>query len=534
MAALRAGPARCARTAAHLVLACLALLAWAGGVARTAEPTVDTTPDIVTDAHVEEALAAAGAHRSELEAALAASGGAEDPRVRCALRFLIANMPHHGYVTTELRDAKGRAVPFDPLAHDTFQQALAALEALEAEHGPLDFARDGFRADIDHVPADFLLAHVRGALAAWDRTPAHRRVGWRTFLEHVLPYRGSEEPLDAWLDPLLRRYAPEVHGAKGERSAAEVWAWLGHEVAARVRFDERYYLHPTDQGFGEMGRSGLGRCEDITNMQTYAARSLGLAVAADYTPWWAHRDNNHAWAVLLDAEGRGHDAGNAHAAKVYRKTFSLQRDALAWRLPPDREPPNRFLASRTYQDVTAQYRTVFPASVTLVAAAAEGEAFAYVAVFNGGTWKAIDWAPVEDGRAGFRDLGGGVVYLPTVFPAAELLGAAPPFLLDVDGSVRVLRGTGAPTTVLLTATRPRQQSVDTHEVTPTSWLEVGTPYVLSRWQDGAWVEVARPTAGEGPVRVQDLPADGLYWLVAPDGRGLERIFTIEDGRQRFW
>ena len=34
----------------------------------------------------------------------------------------------------------------------------------------------------------------------------------------------------------------------------------------------------------------------------------------------------------------------------------------------------------------------------------------------------------------------------------------------------------------------------------------------------------------------DLTEDGLYWLVVDDGetRRLERVFTIEGGRQRWW
>ncbi len=33
------------------------------------------------------------------------------------------------------------------------------------------------------------------------------------------------------------------------------------------------------------------------------------------------------------APGRARDPGNPHAAKVYRKTFAIQRDALAFRPP---------------------------------------------------------------------------------------------------------------------------------------------------------------------------------------------------------
>lgn len=512
--------------------------AWAPVAARAAddaapEPAAATCPDVVTDAAVEAALAQAGDNRAELEQALAAAAAHRDPRRAPALRFLVANMPHHGYVTTALRDAQGRDVPYDPLAYDTFAAAREALEALEKEHGTLDFARDGFASDLEHVTASFLAHHLDAAFEAWDRTPAARRVTWPTFLEHVLPYRGSEEPLDLWMPDLVRRYAPNVHGKRGDMPADELWAWLAREVSSRVRFDERYYLHPTDQGFGEMGRSGLGRCEDITNMQTFAARSLGLAVAADYTPWWAHRDNNHAWAVLLDADGQGHTPAYAHAAKVYRKTWSLQPGALADRLPEGREAPNRFLSSRTYRDVTDQYRTVYEVPVSMEGDVARAEPFAYVAVFNGGVWRAIDHTDVVDGLATFHRLGGDVIYLPAVFPKDTLEGAAPPFLLDAEGNATVLPGTGEPVEVLLAATRPTQRSVDTGDVTPTSSLTAGASYRLQLWRDGAWTDLRSVVGSEEPVAAAGVPADGLYRLLEPESDDLERIFTIEAGRQRF-
>ena len=58
--------------------------------------------------------------------------------------------------------------------------------------------------------------------------------------------------------------------------------------------------------------------------------------------------------------------------------------------------------------------------------------------------------------------------------------------------------------------------------------------MLSRWT-GAWAEVRTSPPPAGAATFEDLPADGLYWLVAKESRKrLERPFTIEAGRQRFW
>ncbi len=527
----------------------VALLVGALGATRlTAEeppgapaPGAAAEAALVDPAHVEAALVESGAHRPELEKVLAhfgAQGGG--PRL-VAARFLIANMPGKGHVVTALKDAKGNVLPYDPLAFPDFEAALQAYEALEKRHGPIDFARDRLVADLVTLPADFLIQHVEQAVAAWSAAPPARRVGFRAFLDHVLPYRGSEEPAEAWLSPLRARLEAAPGRPAGEASAAELWGWIQREVGGRVRFDERYYLHPTDQGFAEMERTGMGRCEDITNMTTYAARSLGLATAADYTPAWGHRDNNHAWNVLLDAQGRGSDPAQAHAAKVYRKTYALQRDALPYRLPPGREAPNRFLASKSQVDVTAQYAPTSDVTVALDPAAAGTERFAYLCVFNGGEWTAVAWAPVV-GEAGapeatFPWMGRGsqgLLYLPAVHDGSRLVPAAPPLLLHRDGSVSRLAGRLPGVALSAADVSPPVTSPDTHVTTPTVRLSAGTAYRLQTWKDGAWVTLREVEAAGGALSFEGLPADGLYWLVARESRRLERPFTIREGLQRFW
>ena len=255
---------------------------------------------------LEQALQDAGENRAELAAVLAHFRASGDDEKARAAAFLIENMPGKGYVVTELRTKAGVVLPYDPLAYTNIEEAHLALEALEAEHGEIDFERDHLVKDLETITAAFLIRHIDEAFRAWRGVPQEKRVGFEAFLHYVLPYRGSEEPVDDWMPVLRRRYAPRARALQQEKlDARELYQWLCKDIAKRVRFNQRYYLHPTDQSFTEMGRSGMGRCEDITNMQTYAARSLALATAADYTPAWARGNNNHAWNVLLDRDGRG-------------------------------------------------------------------------------------------------------------------------------------------------------------------------------------------------------------------------------------
>ncbi len=512
----------------------------ASTAARTAPPPPQapaarvTTPG-ATDADVEEALVAAGAHRAELEGVLARFREQADARRLAAARFLIANMPGRGYVITRLHDEKGATIPFDPLAYPNFAATQAALDAIEKEHGPVDFDRERIVLDVETIPAAFLVAHVERSVAVLEATPAARRPEFGAFLEYVLPYRGSEEPVEDWLSPLRARFEKATPPPTAEPDAAAVWRFASAEAAHALGFDERYYVHPTDQGFAEMERSKLGRCEDITNRTTYAARALGLVTAADYTPAWGHRDNNHAWPVLLDAAGRGSDPAQAHAAKIYRKTFSLQRDALAFRLPADRVPPNRFLASKCYVDVTDQYAPTSDVAVELEGDVARAERFAYLCVFNGGEWVAIQHAEVAGGRAVFAKMGRNLAYLPAIHDGKKLVPAAPPRIVAKDGSIEVLAGGGAAVSLAATAVSPEQKSPDTKAVTPVSFLAAGKGYDLFAWKNGAWSRVGgTDAAGKEALVVEGLASDALYWLVERGSRKLERIFSIRDGRQKFW
>jgi hypothetical protein len=521
------------RSGVRLSLILSTVLTLAAVPARAADAAAgELGPHRVSDAHVTEALEAAGDNRAELERALAAAEDSGDAEERTSMRFLVANMPGKGYVVTHLADADGNVIPFDTMAYETFAESRAAIEALEKEHGELHWSRDRIVLDVETITSDFLVRHVELSLATWRAAPGHRRVGFDAFLNHVLPYRGSQEPLDPWLQPLRERYA-EIPGDVGEDSG-KLYKWVTEDVASRVRFDERFYLHPTDQGFSEMEASSLGRCEDITNAQTFAARALSLATAADYTPAWAHRDNNHAWNVLLDADGRGFTKAYDHAAKVYRKTYALQRGNLPYQLPEGREGPNRFLNSKSYVDVTTQYMPTTDVTVTLESEAVAGEGFVYICVFNGGEWTAIHWARIEDGRATFTAMGRNIVYLPAVHDGEALVPAAPPLLLHENGGVETLAGGTATSDLLATSVRPRQKSVDTHVETPVSYLEAGQEYVLQRWAGGDWTEVERFTAGEEPRRFTDLPSGALYWLVKAESRRLERVFTLQSGAQRWW
>ena len=512
------------RLAAFAVL----ILVWPASASLAARAIDPLT--LISDPAVQAALDEAGPNRGEILDFLAGAAASGDAEKAEAARFLVANMPGKGFVAFTLRDEQGEEIAFDALQLPTYARVRERIDEIERRRGTVDFVRGDLVPDLRTLTAEFLTRHLELAFEVWRGTPAARRPDFATFCEFVLPYRGSNEPAEDWLSPLANRLAPVQARLGADAGPAEAWSAVNAEAQAAIRFDERYYLHPTDQGFSDMEAGRMGRCEDIANRTTYGARALGVAIATDYTPAWAHSDNNHAWTVLLDPEGRGTDPVGRKAAKVYRKTFSRRPDSLAFQLPEGREAPNRWIAAACQYDVTDQYGPTTDVTVEVDPARAGDEQLAYLCVFNGGRWVALQFGRIEDGRVAFAKMGRDVLYLPAVHDGERLIAIAPPLLLEGDGTVRSLPGEGPSVALAADDVRPHGASAET----PASRLTAGTAYTLSRWTDGHWATVAELDAGTEPLRFAELPADGLYWLVAEGSRRLERPFEISAGRQRFW
>jgi hypothetical protein len=495
-------------------------------------PTTDARADAFGDA-IARNLAKAGANRSEIEKFLERYERDADLQTRAASRWLVANMDGHGFAAIELVATDGTQLPFDALDHTSLADAKTALDAIEAKHPGCDFKRVRFDSDLEHASADFLAAHLEDAFTTWRTMPWAKAIRYEVFRDFILPYRGSNEPLGLWREPARGRLAEICAANQGETDVRA----FGEKVRAAVHpwtgFTDLFYLHPTDQSYAEMCERKLGRCEDITNMISFGMRSVAAMCASDYTPWWAASDNNHAWEVVLDANGEGRAGLAGRAAKVYRKTFANQPASLA-AIKRDDEVVPRWLSTSHYVDVTEQYQPVSDVTVEL-ASVPDGARFAYIAVFNGGSWKPIHWAPIDGGRAVFTDMGRNICYLPMYHVGGADRPAGDPFVLDQDGVVHPLSAKAAATAALVaTTTKPEITDPDTGVLRARTQVKPASAYELFVWRDGGWKTVGRIERSENGHAFEGLAGDGLYWLVEDGSEKLERIFTVDGGSQVFW
>jgi len=480
---------------------------------------------------VEEGLVLAGDNRTELEFVLGHFRRANDPQKLAAAEFLIGNMETHGATRIELTDEDGTELGFDARRFPDLSSAQAELDKLESAHAGVEFRRTNFDRDLDRITSKYLIENIDLAFEAWRTCPWAQSLSFEVFKQYVLPYRGSNEPLGRWRPDCVAEWADLSRRMEDPTDAREAGKLVRADLNQWIRFSDLYYLHPTDQSYLEMRRSGVGRCEDISNLAAYAMRANAIPVATDYTPWWATRDNNHAWEVVLDGEGHGTAGLSNRPAKVYRKTFAVQTDCLAAQLPAGEEIP-RWLNRRNFIDVTDQY--VETSTVHLQLADGADHRAGYLCVFNGGEWRAIAGALVQaDGSLDFADMGRELCYLPAWFEDDELVPAGPPLLLEADGSLSMLAPREDRETVLLEAAAPRTPDADTGQTRASLTLDPGAGYELFVWDEG-WQTLDTPTLDAGSTLTREVPAGALLWLVRDDSRRLERIFTVSDGVQRWW
>jgi alpha-L-fucosidase len=480
----------------------------------------------------EAALAEAGEARVELETALRHYKQLGDAQKLSAVEFLIQNMPGRGYARLGFKNTDGVEIAFEALDYKNLKEAETAFDLLEKEHGSLEYGKVDGVLDFETISAEFLIENTDLAFEAWRNKPWAKGLDFDAFCEHILPYRCSDEPLDAWRRPLMEKFADLESQMKDPQSANEASGKIGGEVSKMVRFWDLYYLHPTDQGFSEMLQSGTGRCEDISNMISFANRANAIAVASDYTPAWANRDNNHAWNAVLGPDGKGRAPIHNVAAKIYRKTYARQKDCWVDKAGENEKVP-RWLARRHYTDVTDQYMPTTDVTVELTTPAPSNSSLAYLCVFNGGDWIAIQGGVANNGSVTFEKMGRGVLLLPAWYDGEKLIPAAPPLTIEKDGTVKFHHGTDGLNALEITTTKPETGDDDTLRPIPAMQVKAGQQYELLVWDNG-WQSHGSKTGTDQPVLFEQLPSGRLYWVIAKDGRRLERPFVIEAGKQRMW
>lgn len=379
---------------------------------------------------LEEALRLSGNNRIHWEQVLRHySRTPEDSLKYRAARFLIENMPGHGWYESAGLDAYCRWV--DSVCAGEGYIYCATLHELGLQW-PDVVGELTFHEDIEHLDSTFLITHIDSTFSSAARHPWLQDITFDEFCEYVLPYRvGHERPrlLYALQDSMYRTEMKEILEYDDSRYKQLLIFHLRPLFAPSSRVASFFYRERSLN-------TAMMSCQGIACLCRWRARLLMCPVATDLMPAYPDRNGRHCWSATANDNRAvtSHEilANPDKCGKVYRQTFSRHPVPVA----ADGEYVPPFFRNPFYADVTRHYGLT--SDVTVTCPVSPVPANAYLCVFNDLKWEPVAWTVGEKGVFRFKDMECGIVYLPMVYPDSKGTAVSCPFILHPTGRMELL------------------------------------------------------------------------------------------------
>ncbi|WP_044212676.1 transglutaminase domain-containing protein [Flammeovirga sp. OC4] len=431
---------------------------------------------------------------------------------------------------------------FDELSYEDFDQALTAFrhitDSIELYPQKINVQ------DLGEVSVDYLRENIDLAFKSWERFPWSKSYNFETFCEYILPYRSAVEPIQNWRREYLLLY--ETVGSQLSKHETEDPVYVCGILQDLLQ-DFTFIGNQKKSIIPLLGPMSLqlrrqGNCPDLANLMVFAGRSIGLAIAYDFTPHYAASSNRHFWNAVITNSGETipfngiedkpgiYDPNNKRLGKVIRKTYSANRSSLVFKLPKA-QIPRGYMQTIHYKDVTSEYVEVANLSYKFKQPVKNG--IGYLSVYNLARWRPIDWAEVNNTEAIFTDLGVDLVYLPFRYINKRCVYERFPILINEEGKKVVLRANQShKISFKMTHNMVNQDRL--YEETNSLDLEEGKLYRMYYW-DRRWILIGENIVINGNLFIDNVPMGALYKVQPIQPDKFERIFTIgKSTHQIYW
>ena len=326
--------------------------------------------------------------------------------------------------------------------------------------------------DLKLVKSEFLIRNIDSAFLEWQTNPWSKQMSFDVFCEYILPYRSINTYMINAREYFIHKYSWIGDSAKGDQDCFKIEKLITDEI--NTWYDEdgtilRKYPFLNPIKFSNIIKGRIGTCAQANALKTAALRALGVPVAMEIVPQWGNYNNSHSFYKVLDFR---HDTikklltninstknvshiisgtcttkytrvdelpsfivptHNKTVPKVFRDCFTHQAKSLAVLNSSNEEIPVLFQDAHLL-DVTSQYLET--ADVDLKIDSGRIYQYAYLCVFTIRGWEPIQWAPIVNGNAVFKNMGKNMVYLPAFFKNNNVIPFTSPFILQQDGTVK--------------------------------------------------------------------------------------------------
>jgi hypothetical protein len=391
--------------------------------------------------------------------------------------------------------------------------------------------------DINIISAEYLIQNIEYSFIAW-RMPWAKHLSFEDFCEFILPYKSGNEKPELWRKSLLKRYSWVLDSVKSDANRIEACKVVNQELKSWFNVNLTYN-YPVDIGFNMANKIKVGVCDCASKMSLYPMKALGIPVVVDFTPQYANRSKGHSWNALILPNNQVSCFVGAESfpglmkefiaakqfipkmAKVFRKTYAKQNSLLLKKNEGENIPP--FFKDSYIKDVTDIYMPV--SDVIIKFKQNLNQKFVYLCVFDNKNWQPIHWSEVNNGEATFTKMGRDVAYLPIFVENGQLMPAGNPFILDIQGNIKILKANESDKRkIKLLRKYPEDES---------NVIFTGENYEVFYWSDG-WKSMGKQEATSTFLIYDNAPSNGLFWIRNLDKGKQERIFTIDNNQQVWW
>ncbi|MBR6286770.1 MAG: transglutaminase domain-containing protein [Bacteroidaceae bacterium] len=379
---------------------------------------------------------------------------AADAQKQEAVKFIMDNIDYHASVKSSVQN-----VYYKRLAE--IERRFKYPDCIRPIYELADSIRlsmeDDFRRvpDSDCVSVDYLVRNIDSAFEHWRKGTFARHLSFDEFCEYLLPYKLTNENVTEWRDGLYKTYKRGVESISPIDDKNHSAYWGATQINDILKQDKVHiyslpYVGNVNLPMSVLENLRMGTCNDYAFKTAYVMRACGIPVCVDFTPQWPTRPHGHHWNVVLDNSGRNIPFMGAESnpgypckddyiyGKVYRYTYSVQKDGLFWKNREVREKVPANLNIPFMKDVTSEYTKCIELTVGFKDNSSAGHHFAYLANFSNRNWIPVDFAEIKDGKAKFRNVGRGAVYLPVLWNGRAVQSGYP-VLVSENGEVSQIK-----------------------------------------------------------------------------------------------
>ena len=367
-----------------------------------------------------------------------------------AAQFLVENMKYHATTTSEKQ-----RIYYSKLAD--IEKRYKFPECQPYIYTLADSIRaignDSFTQVLDDkfISCQYLIENIDDAFEKWQKGNYAKHLNFSDFCEYLLPYKLTNEHVETWRAALFQQYKRGIESIEPIDDKKYSAYWAASQINDIIKQDKIFiqnvpYVGDVNLPVSVLKDLRMGICNDYAFKAAYIMRACGIPVGVDFTPQWPSRPHGHHWDVVLDNSGKNIPFMGAESnpgypckddyivGKIYRYTFSVQKQSLYWKNKDIQEKVPGVLNIPYMKDVTNEYAKGARVVVNLKGKNSRKRHFAYLAAFDNQNWIPIAFAEIKNEQAVFDNVGRGAVYLPVIWDG-ECLPVGYPIKIQENGDV---------------------------------------------------------------------------------------------------